>query len=59
MLKRLASTYFEQGKFEMSIQTYRCLIAEDPQGTDAPEYQNDQACTTAAALKEMPNGTCL
>lgn len=41
MLKRLASTYFEQGKFEMSIQTYRRLIAEDPQGTDAPEYQND------------------
>ena len=41
MLKRLASTYFEQGKFEECIQTYRRLIAEDPQGTDAPEYQNE------------------
>ncbi len=41
MLKRLASTYFEQGKFEMAIQTYRRLIAEEPQGKDAPEYQNE------------------
>ncbi len=41
MLKRLAGTYFEQGKFEQCIQTYRRLIAEDPQSPDAPEYQND------------------
>ena len=41
MLKRLASTYFEQGKFEECIQTYRRLIAEDPQSEDAPEYQNE------------------
>jgi cellulose synthase operon protein C len=41
MLKRLASTYFEQGKFEQCIQTYRRLIAENPQATEAPEYQNE------------------
>ena len=41
MLKRLASTYFEQGKFEQCIQTYRRLIAEDPQSPDAPDYQNE------------------
>ncbi|MDP2311195.1 MAG: tetratricopeptide repeat protein [Pseudomonadota bacterium] len=41
MLKRLASTYFEQGKFESSIQTYRRLIAEDPQGPAAPDFQNE------------------
>ncbi len=41
MLKRLATTYFEQGKFEQCIQTYRRLIAENPQSIDAPEYQNE------------------
>jgi cellulose synthase operon protein C len=41
MLKRLAQTYFEQGKFDQCIQTYRRLIAEDPQSIDAPEYQNE------------------
>lgn len=41
MLKRLASTYFEQGKFEECIQTYRRLIAEDPNSPDAPDYQNE------------------
>jgi tetratricopeptide (TPR) repeat protein len=41
MLKRLATTYFEQGKFEQCIQTYRRLIAEDPQSSNAPEYQNE------------------
>jgi len=41
MLKRLATTYFEQGKFEQCIQTYRRLIAEDPQSSDAPEYQHE------------------
>lgn len=41
MLKRLAATYFEQGKFEQSIQTYRRLIAEDPNGSGAPDYQNE------------------
>ncbi|MFH1466780.1 MAG: tetratricopeptide repeat protein [Pseudomonadota bacterium] len=41
MLKRLASTYFEQGKFEQCVQTYRRLIAEDPQSKDAPDYQNE------------------
>jgi len=41
MLMRLGSTYFEQGKFEQCIQTYRRLIAEDPQNPDAPEYQNE------------------
>ena len=41
MLKRLATTYFEQGKFEQCVQTYRRLIAEDPQSKDAPDYQNE------------------
>jgi tetratricopeptide (TPR) repeat protein len=41
MLKRLAATYFEQGKFESAIQTYRRLIAEDPQGPAAPDFQNE------------------
>ena len=41
MLKRLASTYFEQGKFEQCIQTYKRLIAEDPNSPDAPEYQDE------------------
>ncbi len=41
MLKRLADTYFEQGKFEQCIQTYRRLIAEDPQSSKAPGYQNE------------------
>lgn len=41
MLKRLAQTYFEQGKFEQCIQTYRRLISEDPQSKEAPEYQNE------------------
>ena len=41
MLSRLASTYFEQGKFEQCIQTYRRLVAEDPQSSKAPDYQNE------------------
>lgn len=41
MLKRLAGTYFEQGKYEQCIQTYRRLIAEDPNSKSAPEYQNE------------------
>jgi tetratricopeptide (TPR) repeat protein len=41
MLKRLAETYFEQGKFEQCIQTYRRLIAEEPQSAKAPDYQNE------------------
>ncbi len=41
MLKRLATTYFEQGKFEECIQTYRRLVAENPQAPEAPEYQNE------------------
>ncbi|MBN2799034.1 MAG: tetratricopeptide repeat protein [Deltaproteobacteria bacterium] len=39
MLKRLATMYFEQGKFEQCIQTYRRLIAENPQSPDNPGYQ--------------------
>ncbi|MEL6344999.1 MAG: tetratricopeptide repeat protein [Myxococcota bacterium] len=41
MLKRLANMYFEQGKFEECIATYRRLIAEDPQSPRAPDYQNE------------------
>ena len=55
MLKRLASTYFEQGKFEECIQTYRRLIAEDPQAPEAPEYQNEiiAAYTKIGRKKEI------
>jgi tetratricopeptide (TPR) repeat protein len=41
MLKRLASMYFEQGKFEQTIATYRRLISENPQSPDNPEYQTE------------------
>jgi tetratricopeptide (TPR) repeat protein len=41
MLKRLASTYLEQGKFEQTIQTYRRLIARDPNAADTPDYQDE------------------
>jgi tetratricopeptide (TPR) repeat protein len=41
MLKRLASTYFEQGKFDQCIRTYRRLISEDSNSANAPEYQNE------------------
>ncbi len=41
MLKRLAGMYFEQGKFEQCIQTYRRLIAENPQSPDNPDYQHE------------------
>lgn len=41
MLKRLAKMYFDQGKFDQSINTYRRLIAENPESVDAPEYQNE------------------
>lgn len=41
MLKRLAGTYFENGEFEQAISTYRRLIAENPNGKKAPEYQNE------------------
>jgi tetratricopeptide (TPR) repeat protein len=41
MMKRLAGMYFEQGKFEESVRTYRRLIGQNPQSPDAPEYQNE------------------
>ena len=41
MLKRLAATYLEQGKFEQTIQTYRRLIARDPNAADTPDYQDE------------------
>ena len=41
MLKRLANMYSEQGKFEQTVQTYRRLIAENPQSSDNPEYQHE------------------
>ncbi len=53
MLKRLATTYFEQGKFEQAIQTYRRLIAEDPNGANAPDFQNEIiSCYTKMGRKE-------
>jgi len=41
MLKRLASMYFDQGKFENAIITYRKLIAENADSPEAPNYQNE------------------
>jgi len=41
MLKRLAGMYFEQGKFEEAVETYRRLILEDPQDEHCPEYQTE------------------
>ena len=41
MLQRLAGMYFEQGKFEQCIQTYRRLITKDPNSKMAPHFQNE------------------
>lgn len=41
MLKRLAGLYFEQGKFDQSVETYRRLIMENPQHPENPNYQED------------------
>lgn len=41
VIKKLAGTYMEQGKFDLAITTYKRLIAEDPQGAFAPEYQGE------------------
>ncbi len=41
MLKQLATKYFENGKFEESVQTYRRLIAENPTSADNPDYQHE------------------
>ena len=41
MLKRLATMYFEQGKFDQCVETYRRLILENPQSPDCPEYQHE------------------
>ena len=41
MLKRLAKMYFEQGKFELSVTTYRKLIAENADSPEAPNFQNE------------------
>jgi TolA-binding protein len=43
MLKRLANMYYEQGKFDQCIQTYRRLISEAPQSVDNPDYQHEIA----------------
>ena len=41
MLKRLAGMYFDQGKFDQSVKTYRRLISKDPNSKSAPGYQNE------------------
>jgi TolA-binding protein len=41
MLMQLASTYFEQGKFDKSVDTYKRLILEDPNAKACPEYQTE------------------
>ncbi len=40
-LKRLAAMFYEQGKFERSIDMYRRLILDAPSETDNPGYQVD------------------
>ncbi len=39
MLERLAKTYMKQGKFAEAARTYRRLIASNPMGPKAGEYQ--------------------
>lgn len=39
MLQRLAGMYFEQGKFDQAVTTYRRLINEDPNSEDNPQFQ--------------------
>jgi tetratricopeptide (TPR) repeat protein len=41
MLRKLAKTYFEQGKFQECIRTYKRLISEDANSPKAPDYQNE------------------
>ena len=41
MLKRLAGLYYEQGKFDQAVETYRRLIMENPSHKDNPGYQDD------------------
>jgi tetratricopeptide (TPR) repeat protein len=40
-LKKLAAMFFEQGKFERSIEMYRRLIIDQPTAKDNPEYQSE------------------
>jgi len=40
-LRKLASTFFEQGKFERAINMYRRLILDDANAIDNPGYQVD------------------
>jgi len=39
MLQRLGSMYFEQGKFDQAVETYRRLILDNPSHKDNPNYQ--------------------
>lgn len=41
MYRRLAATYFEQGKWEKCIEAYRRLIARNPNSAQAPDYQSE------------------
>lgn len=38
-LKKLAATFFEQGKFDRAIEMYRRLIVDSPTSADNPGYQ--------------------
>jgi len=40
-LKRLASMFFEQGKFDRSVEMYRRLILDQPNSKDNPEFQGE------------------
>ncbi|MCB9686493.1 MAG: tetratricopeptide repeat protein [Alphaproteobacteria bacterium] len=40
-LKRLAAMFFEQGKFDRSVQMYQRLIIDMPMAKDNPEYQTE------------------
>ena len=41
MLRRLADLYFEQGKYEQSVETFRRLILEDPTSSKNAGYQHE------------------
>lgn len=54
LLKTLASTYIDQGKFEQAVTMYRRLIAENPTDKAAPDYQDQiiQAYTKMGRKQE-------
>jgi tetratricopeptide (TPR) repeat protein len=62
LLGRLGSIYFEQGKNDEAVETYRLLIAENPSAPDNPQnhdqiirayWERDQYDRTNEAIQEL------